>query len=66
MTESQGFPEQARILNLERKNLKVRNFFGLNFEEKSINAKEKRVSSIIRCIIGTLLRALGGNELLIQ
>ena len=64
MTESQGSPERARILNLRRKNVKVWNFFCSNFGEKSINTKKKRVSSIIRSIIRRLLRALGENELL--
>ena len=64
MTESQGSPEHARILNVGRKNGKVWNFFRSNFEEKSINVKKKCVSSIIRSIIGRLLRALGENELL--
>ena len=62
MTESQGSPERARILNLRRKN--VWNFFCSNFGEKSKNAKKKRVSSIIRSIIGRFFRALGENELL--
>ena len=62
MTESQGSPERARILNLRRKN--VWNFFFSNFGEKSKNAKKKRVSSIIRSIIGRFFRALGENELL--
>ena len=64
MTESQGSPERSRILNVRRKNVKVWNFFCSNFGEKSINAKKKRVSSIILSIIGRLLRALGENELL--
>ena len=64
MTESQGSPERARILNLRRKNVKVWNFFCSNFGEKSKNAKKKRVSSIIRSIIGRFFRALGENELL--
>ena len=66
MTESQGSPERARILNLRRKNVKVWNFFCSNFGEKSKNAKKKRVSSIIRSIIGSgrFFRALGENELL--
>ena len=64
MTESQGSPERARILNLRCKNVKVWNFFCSNFGEKSKNAKKKRVSSIIRSIIGRFFRALGENELL--
>ena len=64
MTESQGSPERARILNLRRKNVKVWKFFCSNIGEKSINTKKKRVSSIIRSIIGRLLRALGENEVL--
>ena len=64
MTESQGSPERARILNLRRKNVKVWNFFCSNFGEKSKNAKKKRVSSIIRSIIGRFFRGLGENELL--
>ena len=60
MTESQQSPEQTRMLNVRRKNEKVWNLFRSNFKEKSINVKRKRVSSIIRSIIGTLEE----NELL--
>ena len=64
MTEFQKSPQHGRILNVGRKSGKVWNFFLSNFGEKSINAKKKCVSSIIRSIIGGLLRALGENELL--
>ena len=64
MTESQGSTEHAWILNVGRKNRKVWKFFRSNFEEKSLNVKWKCVSSIIRSIIGRLLRALEENELL--
>ena len=64
MTESQGSPEHARILNVGRKNVKVWNFLHSNFEQKSLNVKRKYVSSRIRSIIGRLLRALEENELL--
>lgn len=64
MTESQGSSEHARILNVRQKNGKVWNFFRSNFEEKSINVRRKCVSSIIRSIMGRLLRALEENELL--
>ena len=64
MTESQESPEHARILNAGRKNGKVWNFFRSNFEEKSIIVKKKCVSSIIRSIVGRLLRVLEENEFL--